>query len=87
MKTFPKTLAALTVYYASKPARDAKVFATETEADFVAAQAEDKAAEDLVREAFAEETADINSRSNAFLVSPEDPWLHRVVGYKSDCSS
>lgn len=33
-----------------------------------------------VREAFALDTADINSRENAMLVHPRDPWLRRVAG-------
>lgn len=33
-----------------------------------------------VKMAFAQETADRNQTKNALLVSPEDPWLRRLVG-------
>ncbi len=38
-----------------------------------------QAAEEAVRDAFAEETADRNQPKNARLVHPSDPWLRRLV--------
>lgn len=38
----------------------------------------DQAAQD-VRRAFADDTADRNSRENAMLVNPDDPWLRTLV--------
>jgi len=79
MTTFDRTKEALQVFDATRPARDAKWDAALTNEDVYAAQAEDKQAADVVREAFAEDTREVNSRAQAFLVSPDDPWLRRLA--------
>jgi len=79
MTSFHRTREALVAYDADTPRRDALWDAVQTNEDVYAAEAEDKAAADKVREAFAEDTKNVNSRDRAFLVSPNDPWLRRLV--------
>lgn len=74
-----RTKAAVAVYDADKPRRDALWEAAETAEAVFAAQAEEKVAENRVREAFALDTADRNTKSQAYLVHPDDPWLRRLL--------
>lgn len=37
------------------------------------------AAERRVREAFADDTADVNQRRNALLINPDGEWLRRMI--------
>lgn len=80
MTDFTRTREALKVYDADTPRRDKLWNDAMTNEAVYAAQAEDKVAADKVREAFAEDTKHVNSRERAFLVSPNDPWLRRIVG-------
>jgi hypothetical protein len=77
--SFCRTREALEAYDADTARRDALWDAAETNEDVYAAEAEDKKAADLVREAFAEDTKNVNSRDRAFLVGPNDPWLRGLV--------
>jgi len=81
-----RTKEALAVYDADNPRRDALWDAVQTEEDVYAAEAEDKAAADKVREAFALDTQHVNSRDRAFLVGPNDPWLRGMVAKYGDAS-
>lgn len=76
---FDRTREAVRVYDADKPRRNALWEAATTNEGVLAAQAEDRAAEDKVRESFALDTADVNTRSQAFLVHPDDPWLRKLL--------
>lgn len=79
LANFSRTQEALKTYDTDKSRRDAVWGATDTNEAVYAAQAEDKKAADKVREAFAEDTKNINSREQAFLVNPDDPWLRGLV--------
>jgi hypothetical protein len=79
MTDFSRTRKALKKYDASKPARARRWETAATDQDVAAAVAQDKAAEDLVREAFAVDTKYINSKDRALLVRPDDPWLRGLV--------
>ena len=81
-ETLPRTRLAVAEYDAGEPARYARMMATRTNDEVWAAVAADKAAADKVREAFAEDTKEINSRDRAFLVHPCDPWLRRSLNRK-----
>ena len=74
---FPKTLIALRDYDAAAHEREELWRRIDSEEELAAAQARDKTDEDRVREAFFEEGP--NSRQNAFLIHPDDPWFRRVV--------
>jgi hypothetical protein len=75
----PRTRSALEIYDAGKSERHAVWDAVETNEDVWACVARDKEAADLVREAFAEDTAHVNSRDRAFLIHPDDPWVRRLA--------
>lgn len=66
-------------YDSTKPQRDAAWLDALTNAAVWACVRRDKTAEDRVRQAFAKDTSDVNSRDRAFLVHPDDPWLRRIV--------
>lgn len=74
-----RTKAALAVYDGGKSEREALLDRAESNEDVWAWVAMEKAAADLVREAFAADSAHVNSRDRAFLVHPDDPWLRRLV--------
>jgi len=76
---FARTRAALAVYDADKPRVQASWAAAQSDEDVAACQAADKEAADKVREAFALDTAEVNSREHAFLINPDDPWLRRIT--------
>jgi len=78
-ETLPRTRLAVATYDAGEPARHARMMSSRTNDEVWAAVAEEKADADKVREAFAEDTKEINTRSNAFLVHPDDPWLRRIL--------
>ncbi len=80
MTDFARTRAAIAAWDAGARARYECWLAVSTKEELRAAMAREKEEADLVREAFAEDTAHVNSRDNAFLVHPDDPWLRRVVG-------
>lgn len=84
MSTFLKTRAALAAYDADTPRRDALWTHEMSASDVHAAQAAELAAVNKVREAFAEDTAEINSRERAFLVHPQDSWLRHAVEHASE---
>jgi len=65
------------VYEAYQILMFGNTYVTNAESD--AAYALVEAAELAVREAFALDTADRNSRQNAMLVGPRDPWLRRML--------
>ena len=65
------------VYEAYQILMFGNTYVTNAESDVAYALVE--AAELAVREAFALDTADRNSRQNAMLVGPRDPWLRRML--------
>jgi len=79
MSRFALTRAAVIAFDADRPRRDALWDAVETEADFILAVATDREAADKVREAFAEDTKDYNSRARAFLIHPDDENIRRWI--------
>lgn len=76
---FTRTRQALQAYDAEKPSIAAlfELAMTNEEVEF-AVKAEKEEA-DKVREAFFEDTKEVNSRDHAKLVHPNDPWLRAVV--------
>lgn len=67
MDRFARTREALVKYDGGEEAREACWSAIETDADLLACDRMDKAALDEVREAFALDTADCNSRDQAMI--------------------
>jgi len=65
------------VYEAYQILMFGNTYVTNAESDVAYALVE--AAELAVREAFALDTSDRNSRQNAMLVGPRDPWLRRML--------
>lgn len=76
----PKTRAAIEAYDAGEAKRAYKIIDAETEEHMGAAMAEEEAAVQLVREAFAEDTRGINPRDKAMLVHPDERWLRDACG-------
>jgi len=79
MTTFSRTQEALRVYDAGKTDREARFASASTTAELEAALSAETAAARVVSEAFAEDTRHINSRENAMLVHPDDPWLRALM--------
>lgn len=75
---FARTRAALVTYDKLFQAREI-LDGVLTDEQSTRLDSETEAADKAVREAFAEDTADCNQKSNAMLVSPRDPWLRRLV--------
>jgi len=82
MDKFTCTRAAVKVYDADKPRLDALWSAAMTPAEFRHAQSEDEKAADLVREAFFQDTKDVNSRDHAKLVHPDDAFVRHLIATK-----
>lgn len=82
-----RTRAALSVYDGGQHTRNEQWNRCRTNADVGRAQAADREAADLVREAFALDTADRNARENAYLIHPDSPWLRQLVRRYSMCLS
>lgn len=74
-----RTRAALAVWDADRPDRDARWRAAGSDTDFAALIASDEAEADKVREAFAEDTKHVNSRERAFLIHPDHKYLRAWV--------
>ena len=74
-----RTRVALDSYDADGPRRAAVWEDALTDEDVRAAEVEERKAADLVREAFALDTAHINNRGQAFAVNPGDTWLRDQV--------
>ena len=74
-----RTKVAVAAWDADKPRRDALWSAAMTNEAVYAAQADEKTEADKVREAFFEDTKDVNSRDHAALIHPDDPWLRRLL--------
>lgn len=83
MTDFSHTKQALRVYDAHRIVRNALWEAASVGEifDIYVAEQADKEAEDLVRQAFYEDTKEFNSKDHCKLIHPDDPWLRRVVNY------
>lgn len=82
---FDHSRAALAVYDAGQLERDRAWDAVKTEAEFNAVNAAQKAAEDLVREAFFEDTKSFNSHSNCMEVGLD--FVRRCASIPGDSPS
>ena len=76
---FARTRAAVSVYDGEKPVILKAWMNALTADELDAVHASDVASENKVREAFAADTAEVNSRDRAFLVHPDDPWLRALI--------
>lgn len=76
---FDKTREALKVWDADQGRLDNKLYNAHTNNEIWAWGADVKAAADLVRAAFYEDTKGINTWDQAKLVHPRDPWLRKLV--------
>lgn len=72
-----KTRAAVKIWDEKKDTLAKRIVATTTEIEFREAWEAEAKEIDLVREAFAIDTHDINSKENAYLIHPDDSWLRR----------
>lgn len=77
--SFQRTAAALAVYDADREARKRLWDEIDSDAGVLAAQRVDKEAADKVREAFYKDTKEYNSRTNAYLIHPDESYLRDIV--------
>ena len=79
MSDFARTRLAIEAYDAEKPRLENLWFYAMTTEAMEAYVVAEKAEADKVREAFFEDTKHVNSRDHAALLSPNDPWLRRLI--------
>jgi len=79
MTKFARSREALKVYDQEKPIILELFAKADTQQLLTLALAADATSVAKVREAFADDTKDINRRDQALLVHPDDPWLRRLM--------